>query len=281
MRARIAERAWDGSRAISAAPARAVRTASSRAAASASATRATIEPSYGKAISTERGDVRHAPPIRNGRGESITDRWHCERYSLCFPSPASPRLYRPLPRSSAEPMPNVTVLLDARTVPESRVALVHPARGVEHTYASLRAEADRVGAGLARARRPEGRPGLHLPGLLGRVPDRLPRLLADRRRRGPDQHRLPGARAPARGRRRGGRGRDRRRGRGRGRPGRPARGPGARARGRGRRSRPGGDGLGGVSGSRRPGCARPTAASTTSARSSTRPGRPGSRRAPC
>lgn len=47
-------------------------------------------------------------------------------------------------------MPNVTVLLDARTVPEARVALVHPARGVEHTYASLRAEANRVGAGLAK-----------------------------------------------------------------------------------------------------------------------------------
>ncbi len=45
-------------------------------------------------------------------------------------------------------MPNVTVLLDARTVPEARVALVHPARGVEHTYASLRAGANRVGAGL-------------------------------------------------------------------------------------------------------------------------------------
>ncbi len=46
-------------------------------------------------------------------------------------------------------MPNVTVLLDARTVPEARVALVHPARGVEHTYASLRVETNRVGAGLA------------------------------------------------------------------------------------------------------------------------------------
>jgi long-chain acyl-CoA synthetase len=45
-------------------------------------------------------------------------------------------------------MPNVTVLLDARTVPEARVALVHPARGVEHTYASLRGEANRIGSGL-------------------------------------------------------------------------------------------------------------------------------------
>ncbi|NLX48819.1 MAG: AMP-binding protein [Methanospirillum sp.] len=46
-------------------------------------------------------------------------------------------------------MPNVTVLLDARTVPDARLAVVHPKRGVAHTYASLRAEVDRVGAGLS------------------------------------------------------------------------------------------------------------------------------------
>jgi long-chain acyl-CoA synthetase len=45
-------------------------------------------------------------------------------------------------------MPNVTVLLDARTVPEARIAFVHPSRGVTHTYGTLRAAVNRIGQGL-------------------------------------------------------------------------------------------------------------------------------------
>ncbi|HOV68127.1 MAG TPA: AMP-binding protein, partial [Methanoregulaceae archaeon] len=45
-------------------------------------------------------------------------------------------------------MPNVTTLLDARLVPESRTAYVQPDRGVSLTYRDLRAMTNRLARGL-------------------------------------------------------------------------------------------------------------------------------------
>ncbi|MDO9323500.1 MAG: class I adenylate-forming enzyme family protein, partial [Methanoregula sp.] len=45
-------------------------------------------------------------------------------------------------------MSNVTTLLDAKSVPEAKAALICPSRNETYSYGKLRAEMNRIGQGL-------------------------------------------------------------------------------------------------------------------------------------